>query len=443
VARKQKMSGILGMMNCRGDGRYTDIAKPIQNPLLSTFPSQPTGYLKSTVDRNRSFTPLRQQMATGISAHNNKDRSLSPLNRTYHEGSRLTGRQPNLDTSSISNSRVHPSIHRETIQTTHEFYVPRDHPPVPMSLKQSHMASPREGRSHAPDHTLRSNTISRHQTPSISDKSSFIIDNIHYNDLFSMTDELRKRSEQKKEYVVQQLQDFLQNRSIANNNPIVALTNSKQSTGVSFADESSSHQLESFSQKQHVTIKKETADLLLKNFMACAECSIAHQEHTLSSVILKKISAEITQKLRTLPEVTSDMKKFEYLFNQKRDHERTKIKECYEQNKKLIGAEHVLAAKKRRAEFSKQDFGLKVYSRDEQLKHNRRVQIKSSLSELDFLYKNDSQSLLEDVPKYLNALQYEIDYYKEMASENKGKSKVDPRLIEMYNRLKAREIQSK
>ena len=245
-------------------------------------------------------------------------------------------------------------------------------------------------------------------------------DNQQYNDLYYQNKELKKGNEIGKRIVLQKIKQYLTNSSNVVSNDGLDRPNRiysvKQKTG---------------------GLSHRTNEALLTNFESCCDTISVIQEKELLQWILGKLDGLIIERLKKSEATDSDRYTFEKGLKKKQSIEKGLEVEFQEMEKRIIELQDMVRIKKNKLKNFDREIELKKKTRMQSLKENTKHQIYENLSELEYLYSNDPQSLLEDADKYSKQIKEDIEMFKEKEyALSRDTNRVDPKLIERYFHLK-------
>lgn len=176
-------------------------------------------------------------------------------------------------------------------------------------------------------------------------------------------------------------------------------------------------------------------EALMKNFDSCCTCISAMQEHDLMCIMSDLIDKQILDQLCKMSHDPS-CKRLAESIDYQRTIERRIEKPCKDAEKKNLTMANTVENKRKKIENIPLEWDHRLELRKQQLKQNRDNQIEASAQELDYLYSNDPQSLLEDVDKYITNMKQDIDNYKEQIHQYSRRRTSNQHLIDRYMELK-------
>lgn len=188
-------------------------------------------------------------------------------------------------------------------------------------------------------------------------------------------------------------------------------------------------------QAQHCRVSTTTTEDLRSNFSACCDCISGMQEHDLVLALLTSVDDVILKKLFSFEHEPAAMRLAQALKG-RQAIEKKQEKAAKDTEKKLLALENTVEGKRRKIENSEVEIQQRLLLREHQLKQNRGHQIEASAYELDYLYKNDPQSLLEDADKFAVSMKQDIDKFKDSISTLAHQASQNQHLVDYYLTLK-------
>lgn len=182
-------------------------------------------------------------------------------------------------------------------------------------------------------------------------------------------------------------------------------------------------------------ISPPTIEGMRANFESCSDCISATQEHDLLLSLLSSVDHVLQAKLNGFHDDPTAFRLSRAL-QERQAIEKKLEKAVKEAEKKALVARSNIESKRRKIENSETEIQHRLVLREQQLKQNRVQQIEASVYELDYLYKNDPQSLLEDVDKYAFCIKQDIDKFKDLIEGLTPESRKNQALVDYYRTLK-------
>lgn len=190
--------------------------------------------------------------------------------------------------------------------------------------------------------------------------------------------------------------------------------------------------------------KPETVDAVLKNFDTCCDLIGASQQVELMKTILRRLDAQIEEKLRTTEADQFEVQRFLRALELKRETENSADADCQQLEKQLIDLQKLIEDRRDRIKNFHDELLVRAAKKEQALKENKLQHISANLSELDYLYKNDPESLLEDSDRYIRQIKEDIDRFKDEYDVLLNQPKtVNYRTFDKFVRLKKQLAQSR
>lgn len=183
------------------------------------------------------------------------------------------------------------------------------------------------------------------------------------------------------------------------------------------------------------TITNTMTDSLRSNFSACCDYISAMQEHDLLLTLLASVDDAIIAKFKSIGNNASAERLIQAI-RDRQSIEKKLERPLKDAEKKLLTLENTMDSKKRKIDNSEMEIQHRLILREQQLKQNKSHQMESSIHELDYLYKNDPQSLLEDTEKFAYSIKQDIERYKDSINNLTSQASKNQHLIDYYQSLK-------
>lgn len=189
--------------------------------------------------------------------------------------------------------------------------------------------------------------------------------------------------------------------------------------------------------RKYTKFKPESIEAVIKNFESCSDFIISNQQVELMKMILRRIDAQIEEKLRRTEANEYEVQRFIRSLEEKRETEKTTDSDCQQLERQLIDLKKQIEDRRDKIKNFQDELLVRAAKREQSLKENKAQHITANLNELDYLYKNDPESLLEDSDKYIRQIKDDIERFKDeydsLASQPK---QVNYRVYDKYDRLK-------
>lgn len=244
---------------------------------------------------------------------------------------------------------------------------------------------------------------------------------MEFNDLYGLHEDLHKRNMTTKDKTMVNLSEFLRQK---------ASPQSEQRYS-----QKQIHTSNISIPGQHSKISDPMREALMTNFDSCCTCISAMQEHDLMYIVGDLIDKQILDQLCNMNQDGS-AKRLAEAIDYRRTVERRVEKPCKEAEKGNLSTANTVENKKKKLENIPHEWDHRLDLRKQQLQQNRDNQIEASAQELDYLYSNDPQSLLEDADRYITNMKKDIDNYKEQIYTLNRSRTSNQILIDKYMNLK-------
>ena len=276
---------------------------------------------------------------------------------------------------------------------------------------------------------------------------------IEFNDLFSQHEELRKRNQATRDIYLRKMENSLRNSQPPNKSPLHSEGLAPQSSGRgvnslvnhSFTPKvglaNLNRGVDSASQGPAAQrIGEMIKNSLLKNFSACCDCISSMHEFDLAEHIRRKLDQQIDIKLKEAALKTNlhaQKDAFWKAFQEKAKIETDLEAKCLAMEKKLVQGRTQLSIKQARLSNKQAETLIRQAQRQQRLAVNTKVHMQANIEEIDYIYKNDKQSLLDDSQKYLASAGADITRYaKELDGLADQVRAADRQAVEKYRQLR-------
>ena len=153
------------------------------------------------------------------------------------------------------------------------------------------------------------------------------------------------------------------------------------------------------------------SDSLIKNFSACCDCISSMHEFDLVQEIRRKLDKHIALKLQQAAIGTTQTSQKETFLRalEEKAHIEAKLQmQCLELEKKLVQGRCQLRTKTTRLDHRDAELAIRRAEKEQKLTLNAKAHIQANIEEIDYIYKNDKQSLVDDSQKYISSISTDI-----------------------------------
>ena len=192
------------------------------------------------------------------------------------------------------------------------------------------------------------------------------------------------------------------------------------------------------------TLKPDSLEAVITNFDSCCDLVISNQQVELMKTILRRVDLQIEDKLRKTEADALEIQRFLRALESKRQTESAAENDTHQLEKQLIDLHKQIDDRREKIKNFHDELVVRAAKKEQSLRDNKVQHINANLNELEYLYKNDPESLLEDSDRYIRQIKEDIDRFKDqydsLASNPKS---VNYRVYDKYVRLKKQLAQSR